>query len=72
MRPRQEFKNPITCRKCGQKGAVTWAESGGGNRTKGSQRSIVSLSEGFRQEHGKTESGDAQLICNVCGAQIMD
>jgi hypothetical protein len=51
----------LTCPDCGQKGGVTLAQSAARPR-------IINLSTGFHVEEGRTQSGEALVICDRCDA----
>ncbi len=69
---RDRFAVPVVCKKCGQHGSVFWEENAIHNRTEGSQRELISVSNGFHQEIGRTQSGDAVIVCDSCGEQLVD
>ena len=55
----------LVCPDCGQKGTASWEENSSPGRV-GSVRRVVDLSDGFHVEEGRTASGAALVICNVC------
>ena len=63
---RRPFTLDITCSNCGQTGTVTWNESVAMDRPHGPDRRLADLSEGFHTETGRTQSGDALIVCDSC------
>ena len=60
------FNVAITCPNCGQTGHVIWEEASEPGRTRGSQRQIIQIPDGFHQETGRTRSGHPLIVCNAC------
>lgn len=69
---RECFSIPIVCPCCGQTGVVLWEESVGRDRPRGPQRKLVLLSQGFGKTPVRTQSGDPQIVCNLCGGAVED
>lgn len=69
---RERFSTPIICPSCGQSGAVLWEESVGRVRPRGPERKLILLLQGFGQSRGKTQSGDPQIVCDLCGGIVAD
>jgi ribosomal protein L37E len=69
---RDRFALQLKCQSCGQQGHIIWEENGGEERAKGPQRSLHGLSPGFDQVAGKTDSGDAKIVCRRCQTQVPD
>ncbi len=63
---RRQFQVDITCSNCGQNGAVTWSESIAMDRPHGPERRLVAISPGFHAETGRSQSGDALIVCDSC------
>jgi len=63
---RQQFTVAITCPNCDAPGAVVWEESADHDRTRGSQRRLVSVHGAFHRETGRIAPGDPVIVCNVC------
>lgn len=64
--PRRQFTVQLTCSDCGQKGAVLWEENSGVVQPKGPERRLVSITPGFHEESGRTQSRDPLIVCDVC------
>jgi hypothetical protein len=63
---RQDFQIAITCSNCGQPGTVTWQESVANQRPRGPERRLIDITPGFHAETGRTQSGDAVIVCDAC------
>ncbi len=66
METRRDFRIAITCANCGQTGTVTWQESVAAERPCGLERRLISVTSGFHAETGRTQSGDAVIVCDGC------
>jgi hypothetical protein len=63
---RQRFSTSLKCPNCGVQGFVQWEESGGTDRMRGSERTLIVLDGAFHTEVGRTPSGDPIIVCNAC------
>lgn len=50
----------IECSHCGQKGSAVYAAGSG------AARQLLKLAEGFHVETGRTKTGEAVIVCDVC------
>ena len=62
----QQFSAPFKCAHCGQEGVRVWEEPDSQSRAAGEGRKLISVSEGFHIETGRTASGEPLIVCNVC------
>lgn len=69
---RERFSTTIVCPRCGQTGAALWEENVGRERPRGPERKLILLSQGFGENRVKTQSGDPQIVCALCGGKIED
>jgi hypothetical protein len=62
---RGQFSVPITCPSCGQVGHIAWEENTGMSFD-GQMRALIRVSNGFHAKDVKTNSGEPEIICDVC------
>ena len=62
----RQFSAPFKCAHCGQDGIRVWEESGVQSRVAGEGRKLISVSEAFHIELGRTASGEPLIVCNNC------
>lgn len=69
---RQQFAIAVKCLGCGASGSALWEESGSTDRTRGSERKLVSLQGDLHAETGRTRSCDPVIVCNICDEILPD
>jgi hypothetical protein len=67
-----QFSAPFKCTNCAQEGVRVWEESDKQSRIAGEGRKLVSVSEGFHIETGRTASGEPLIVCDVCDEFQLD
>jgi uncharacterized metal-binding protein len=65
MKPRQ-FTVAFKCSNCPEVGVRTWTESASESQVAGEGRTLVSVTQGFHIETGRTESGEPLIVCDAC------
>jgi len=65
LKPKQ-FTVAFKCLHCGEVGVRTWAESTGQSHAAGEGRTLISVTEGFHIETGRTVSGEPLIVCDAC------
>ena len=69
---RDRFSVALSCAGCGQAGSALWEENTALN-PHGPQRSLISLSDGFRHEPMQQQkSGDPAIYCDSCNTPQPD
>jgi hypothetical protein len=68
----KQFEAAFKCPNCGQAGVRSWQESSAQSRTVGKGRKLVSVSDGFHIEIGRTASGEPLIVCNECDEFQLD
>jgi len=70
---RDEFSVSLKCPGCNQAGVIFWSENNFAEfRYHGVNAKIEKLSSGFHLGEGLTRSGGPKVICDHCGAEIID
>lgn len=64
LQPYEQFKEEISCRKCGNKGIALWENTG--PRARSSETILVSL-EGFFERLATKAPHKIETICRRCG-----
>jgi hypothetical protein len=65
MKPKQ-FTVAFKCSNCPEVGVRTWTEPAGRSQTVGEGRMLVSVTQGFHIETGRTDSGEPLIVCDAC------
>lgn len=68
----EEFTAAFTCPNCGEAGVRRWEESVAESRIPGEGRKLLSVSDGFHIETGRTQSGEPLIVCNKCDEFQLD
>jgi hypothetical protein len=66
MRLGVPFSLKIRCPHCGQAGFVAWEGAGAQDPVPAQQPRLVFLSRGFHHEAGRSQSGAALIVCDIC------
>ena len=69
---RQQFTAAFKCPHCGAAGVRTWEEASSQSRIVGEGRKLLSVSDGFHIETGRTTSGEPLIVCNNCDEFQLD
>ena len=65
MRPKQ-FTVAFKCSNCEEVGVRTWTESARRSQNVGGGRALISVTQGFDIETGRTVSGEPLIVCDAC------